>query len=375
MRSDAVVVGGGVIGLAVAMRLARGGRSVVLLERHASFGREASSRNSEVVHAGMYYPTGSLKAELCVAGNRSLYAWCDAKGVEVRRLGKFIVATSADEDAVLEDILRRGRANGVAGLRRATLAELREEEPLVRAVGALYSPDTGIVDSHGFMRSLADAASAGGAALAWAHEYVGAERFRGGFRVRFRDPGGMEGEVDARVVVNAAGLDADRVAGGMGLDIDALGYRLRYVKGSYFRLAESWRGRLRHLIYPVPHAGLAGLGTHVTIDLAGGIRLGPDVEFLAERRLDYRVDPGRAERFVEGVRRYLPSLTPGELRPDQAGIRARRVLPDPAVAPDFVIAEESAHGLAGWINLIGIESPGLTSALEIAGRVAALAGA
>ncbi len=374
MRSDAVVVGGGVVGLAVAMRLARGGRSVVLLERHPSFGREASSRNSEVVHAGIYYPTGSLKATFSVAGNRSLYAWCAANGVEARRLGKFIVAVSADEDAVLDDIHRRGHANGVTALRRATLDELREAEPLVRAVGALYSPDTGIVDSHGFMRSLADAAADDDAVLAWGHEYLAAEPTPRGYRVRFRDPAGADGEVQAGVVVNAAGLAADQVAGGMGLDIDALGYRLRYVKGSYLRLADSWRGRIRHLVYPVPHAGLAGLGTHVTIDLSGGIRLGPDVEFLPDRRLDYSVDPGRTERFVEGARRYLPSVAAEELHPDLAGIRARRILPDPAVSPDFVIAEESARGLPGWVNLIGIESPGLTSALEIADRVAALAG-
>ena len=375
MRCDVVVVGGGVVGLAVAMRLTAAGRSVVLLERHPSFGREASSRNSEVVHAGMYYPTGSLKATLCVAGNRSLYGWCAAHGVEARRLGKFIVAVSPEEDAVLDGIHRRGQANGVAALRRATLHELRAAEPLVHAVGALYSPDTGIVDSHGFMQSLADAAAEGGAVLGWGHEYLAAEPGPAGFRVRYRDPSGATGEVQAAVVVNAAGLDADRVAEGMGLDVDALGYRLRYVKGSYFRLAGGWRGRLTHLVYPVPHAGLAGLGTHVTIDLAGGIRLGPDVEFLPERRLEYSVDPSRAGRFAEGVAHYLPTVTVDDLQPDQAGIRARRVLPDPAVSPDFVIAEESTRGLPGWVNLIGIESPGLTASLEIAGRVAELVAA
>lgn len=367
-----MVVGGGVIGLAVAMRLAREGRAVVLLERHPSFGRETSSRNSEVVHAGMYYPTGSLKARLCVAGNRSLYAWCTAHGVEIRRLGKFIVATADEEIAALERIHERAGANGVPALRWAQPGELARAEPYVRAVAALFSPDTGIVDSHGLMQSLADAAAADDAVLAWGHEFTGAEPAGRGYRVAFRDPSGDTGSVEAAVVVNAAGLGADLIAAGMGLDIDALQYRVRYVKGSYFRLSEAWRGRLRHLIYPVPHAGLAGLGSHVTLDLAGGIRLGPDVEFLPRRSAEYSVDPARAADFAGAVRGYLPEVTADELRPDLAGIRARRVLADATVSPDFVIAEESPRGLPGWINLVGIESPGLTSCLEIANHVAEL---
>jgi L-2-hydroxyglutarate oxidase LhgO len=369
---DAVVVGGGVVGLAVAMRLARDGRAVVLLERHPSFGREASSRNSEVVHAGMYYPTGSLKARLCVAGNRSLYAWCASRQVEARRIGKFIVATADDEIPALEQILQRAGANGVTALRWAEPGELAGAEPHVRAVAALFSPDTGIVDSHGLMQSLADAAAADGAVLAWGHESTGAEPAGRGYRVSYRDPSGDSGAIDAPVVVNAGGLEADRIAAGMGLDIDALQYRVRYVKGNYFRVSEAWRGRLRHLVYPVPHAGLAGLGSHVTLDLTGGVRLGPDVEFLPGRQTDYSVDPSRADAFADAARRYLPELTVEALRPDLAGIRTRRLLADPTVSPDFVIAEESAHGLPGWVNLIGIESPGLTSCLEIADRVAEL---
>ena len=370
MRSDAVVIGGGVIGLAVAMRLARDGRAVVLLERHPSFGREASSRNSEVIHAGMYYPTGSLKARLCVAGNQSVYAWCAAHRVECRRLGKFIVANADDEIAALQRIHGQAEANGVPALRWADPDELAKAEPHVRAVAALFSPDTAIVNSHGLMQSFADAAAADDAVLAWGHEFTGAEPAGGGYRVAFRDPSGDLSWVHAKVVVNAAGLGADLVAAGMGLDIDELQYRVRYVKGSYFRLNESWRGRLRHLVYPVPHAGLAGLGSHVTIDVAGGIRLGPDVEFLPARALDYSVDPARADGFASAARSFLPEITAEQLRPDLAGIRARRMLADPALPPDFVIAEESAHGLPGWINLLGIESPGLTSCLEIADQVA-----
>ena len=367
-----MVVGGGVVGLAVAMRLARGGRAVVLLERHPSFGRETSSRNSEVVHAGMYYPTGSLKARLCVAGNRSLHAWCAAHDVGIRRLGKFIVATVDDEIPALQRIQERGMANGVPGLRWCEPGELARAEPHVRAVAALFSPDTGIVDSHGLMQSLADAAAADDAVLAWGHEFTGAEPTTGGYRVTFRDPSGDTGSVAAAAVINAAGLEADLIAAGMGLDIDALQYRVRYVKGSYFRLGESWHGRLRHLVYPVPHAGLAGLGSHVTLDLAGAVRLGPDVEFLPNRAVDYSVDPARAADFAGAVRSYLPEITAEALRPDLSGIRARRVLADATVSPDFVIAEESRRGLPGWVNLIGIESPGLTTCLEIADHVAEL---
>lgn len=374
MRSDVVVIGGGVIGLAVAMRLSRGGRSVVVLERHESFGQETSSRNSEVIHAGMYYPTGSLKARLCVAGNRSLPAWCESHAVPHARIGKFIVATVEDEVPTLAALLERAAANGVHRLRWSDHDELARGEPHVRAVAALYSPDTGIVDSHVLMRSLRDAAADNGAVFAWGHTVVETDRAPSGYRVRFADPSGAAGSITAGAVVNAAGLEADRIAAGIGLDIDALAYRLVYMKGNYFRLSEVWRGRLRHLVYPVPHQGLAGLGSHITLDLAGGVRVGPDVEPLPDRTADYSVDAGRAAGFVAAVQRYLPELTIDQLRPDQSGIRGRRRLGDASVSPDFVIAEESAQGLAGWINLIGIESPGLTACLEIGDRVAELLG-
>lgn len=372
MRGDVVVIGGGVVGLAVAMRLARGGRSVVLLERHKSFGHETSSRNSEVIHAGMYYPTASLKARLCVAGNRSLPAWCQAHAVPHARIGKFIVATADEEVPTLAALLERAAANGVHRLRWTDDEELARAEPHVRAVAALYSPDTGIVDSHALMRSLRDAAADHGAVFAWGHAVVHTDRAGSGYRIGFIEPSGAAGSITAAAVVNAAGLEADQIAAGIGLDIDALAYRLVYLKGNYFRLSESWRGRLRHLVYPVPHHGLAGLGSHITLDLAGGVRVGPDVEPLPGRTVDYSVDPGRSAGFVAAVRRYLPEITIDQLRPDQSGIRGRRWLADASVSPDFVIAEESAHGLAGWINLIGIESPGLTACLEIGDRVAEL---
>lgn len=366
--TDALIVGGGVIGLAAAMRLARAGMDVALLERHESFGREASSRNSEVVHAGMYYPTGSLKARLCVEGNAALYAWCEAHGVPARRVGKFIVATDDAECDALAVILARAQANGVTGLRWVEPGELAREEPEVRAIAALWSADTGIVDSHQLMQSFANDAESNGAMLGWGHTYIGAARHGAGYVVRYREPGGGEAELTATRVINAAGLAADDVAAGIGLDIDALEYRLCYVRGCYFRLSDAWKGRLRHLIYPVPHVGLTGLGVHVTVDLAGNARLGPDVELLDGRTQDYRVDAMRSEAFAAAAGRYLPQVRASDLRADQAGIRARRIVMGGG-APDFVITEERERGLPGWVNLVGIESPGLTSALPIADEV------
>ena len=367
-KIDCAVIGAGVVGLAIARKLAIAGREVVVLEAEEHFGTHTSSRDSEVMHAGIYYSTGSLKAKLCVAGNRSLYSWCEERRVEVRRIGKFIVATAEDEVPALEGILARGRANGVAALRWAEPAELASAEPEVRAVAALFSPDTGILDSHALMESFRADAERAGAVLAFGHEFAGAEPAAGGYRVRFRAPDGSMTALDARRVVNAAGLAADDIAAGMGLDVDALGYRLRYVKGNYFRLSERWRGRLRHLVYPVPHGGLTGLGSHITLDLAGGVRVGPDVEFLDSREQRYAVSPDRAAGFAEAVSRYLPDIRLEDLRADQSGIRCRRVTAD-AGPPDFVIQEETAQGLPGWVNLIGIESPGLTCCLEIAGQV------
>ena len=373
MRGDAVVIGAGVIGLAVARELASTGRSVIVLERHARPGTETSSRNSEVIHAGMYYAPGSLKARLTAAGNPALYAWCEAHHVPHRRVGKFIVATTPDEEAELELLLARGRANGVHGLRHAAAGQLARDEPDVTATAALWSPETGIVDTHALVRSLEADALGHGCALACGHTFLGAEAAGSGYRLRAADPNGSEVTLDVRTVVNCAGLEADAVAGSMGINLDEAGYRQTFVKGSYFRLAEGSGLRVRHLVYPVPHRGLAGLGVHVTVDLAGGVRLGPDVQFLEHRMPDYHVDPDGAQRFAAAARRYLPGVRAADLRPDQSGIRPRRVTRGDA-APDFVIAEESARGLRGWINLVGMESPGLTCCLAIAQRTRELLG-
>jgi L-2-hydroxyglutarate oxidase LhgO len=371
LRTDTLVIGAGVIGLAVARELAAAGRDVVVLERHTGPGMETSSRNSEVIHAGIYYPPGTLKARLCAPASAELYAWCDAHRVACRRIGKFIVATGPDEEPELARLLEVGAVNGVAGLRYASASELAREEPDVRATAALWSPNTGIVDTHALVSSLEQAALDHRAIIAYGHAYASAELAGSRYVIRCTDATGAETVIEAGAVVNCAGLDADEIAAGTGIDIDAARYRQVFVKGCYFRLREGSQVRPRHLVYPVPNPALTGLGVHVTVDLAGGVRFGPDVEFLAERRADYHVPPARAALFAERAARYLPALRADDLRPDQSGIRPRRVLPGGAV-PDFVIAEESARGLPGWINLIGMESPGLTCCLAIAREVKAL---
>lgn len=366
---DVVVIGAGVVGLACAERLSRQGRAVLLVERHPSFGRETSSRNSEVVHAGMYYPPGSWKARLCVPGNRSLYAWCERHRVSFARLGKHIVATSPDEEAELAEIHARGLSNGVEGLEWVGRRALQAREPEVLATAALWSPWTGIVDSHAFMASLLSAARDRNCEVAWKHTVIGAEPVSGRYRLTIVDPSGERVAIATRSVVNAAGLASDEIAALMGIDVDAAGYRLTYVKGRYFRLRG--RRKVSTLIYPVPPPNLIGLGIHLTLELDGGMRLGPDAELLPDRRLDYDVPEAAGDLFYEAARRYLRGIARSDVSPDHAGIRPKLV-PKGGGVSDFVIAEESARGLPGWVNLIGIESPGLTCALEIAAQVAML---
>ncbi len=362
MDADAIVIGAGVVGLACARELAARGRSVVVLERHERFGVETSSRNSEVVHAGIYYPAGSLKARLCVRGNAGLYAWCEARGVGHQRLGKLIVAAVAEDEPKLAQIQAQAEANGVRTLEVLTARQARDLEPHVRCTAALWSPDTGIVDSHALMASLLADAETHGATVAWRQEVCGAEPVTGGHRVTARDGGGETGAINATWVVNAGGLDADTVAGLAGFDLDACGYRQRYARGRYFRVAPAKSHLARHLIYPAPPK--ESLGIHVTLDLAGGVRLGPDLEYLRDRRQDYHVADGLRDAFHAAVSRFLEGLAPEDLAPDLAGIRPKLQGPGEPFR-DFVIREESDRGRPGWVNLVGIESPGLTSCLEI----------
>lgn len=367
---EIVVIGAGVIGLAIAQALARVGRSVLILERDAQIASGITSRNSEVIHAGLYYPTGSLKAELCVAGRERLYAWNKEKRVETRRLGKLIVATHEGELEVLDQLLAKGQANGVAGLELIDEAEVRRLEPDVRARGALHSKETGIVDGQALCLSLLAAAESKGAVLSLGQSVRSLTPRSFGWRLDIsRGDGGSE-EIDAGCVIDAAGLDADRVATLAGLDVDALGWRQFWCKGDYFSLVPASRISLGRLIYPVP--GTAGLGIHATLDLAGRVRFGPDVEYVEKvDPPDFGVDPAKAVLFSKSIRRYLPSLGPEKLRPDYAGIRPKCAA-EGGSFEDFVVEEASSYAAPGFIACIGIESPGLTAALAIADRVAAM---
>jgi L-2-hydroxyglutarate oxidase LhgO len=365
--ADVVVIGGGVVGLAAAAALARNGRSVTLLERGGGLGREMTARNSEVVHAGIYYPPGSLKAVLCCEGRERLYARCERLGIPHRRIGKWIVACDEGEAERLAQLEALGRENGVPGLRRVDGRALRRAEPQVRGVAALESPQTGIVDGHTLCLSLAAELESYAGVVALRAELIGVAPRAYGYSLEVRDADGALYALDCAVVVNAAGLDAPRIAALAGLDLAARGDGLHPCKGDYFSLAAGAPIRLQRLVYPVPSG--PGLGIHATLDLAGRIRFGPDAEFVDVPRYD--VDPAKAGRFAAAIRRYLPELREQWLQPDYAGVRPR--LAGPGEPPrDFVIAEESGAGLPGFVDLIGIESPGLTASLAIGERVAGL---
>ncbi len=372
---DVLVIGAGVVGLACAAALARAGRSVVVVERHDGFGRETTSRNSQVLHAGLYYPSNSWKARLCVAGSRALYVRCRREGIPHRRIGKLVVATAPAEIAALERLHALGSENGAPDLALLDADSVRRMEPSVRAIAALHSPATGIIDAHALCLSFAAEAEAHGAALALGREVVAVEPAQPGFRVVAQDAHGGRESLGAAAVVNAAGLASDHIAALAGIDVDARGLRQHPCKGDYFALAPGAPLRFERLVYPVPAGAAAepssspGLGVHVTLDLGGRVRFGPDAEYVD--RIDYAVDPGKAEHFASAAQRYLPTLRAEWLTPDQAGIRPKLAGPGHAFR-DFAIEEESANGMPGFVNLIGIESPGLTASPAIAERVVAL---
>jgi L-2-hydroxyglutarate oxidase LhgO len=357
-RIDAVVIGAGVVGLAVARALALSGRDVVVLERAGEIGSETSSRNSEVIHAGIYYPTGSLKARACVAGKHALYRYCAERGVPHAGCGKLIVATDEAQVPTLAQLKDKAAANGVPDLDWRTPEQVRAVEPAVRCVAALWSPSSGIVDSHGLMLAYLGEAEERGAMVAFHAPLDGAAVTPDGIVLEVGGPAPMT--LQAETVVNAAGLYAVPVARRIAGLPPACIPPAYYAKGSYYTLAG--RSPFSRLIYPVPEA--AGLGVHVTVDLGGAARFGPDVEWV-ERPDDYDVDPGRAAAFYAAVRRYWPELPDGALLPGYAGIRPKLQAPGEPAA-DFVIQGAEAHGVPGLVNLFGIESPGLTASLALA---------
>jgi L-2-hydroxyglutarate oxidase LhgO len=358
------VIGAGVVGLAAAARLSKLFPELVVLERRERHGSETSSRNSEVIHGGMYYSPGSLKARLCVRGKHLLYERCERERIPHRRIGKLIVALHADEIAELERLLDRGRQNGVEQELIGQHA-CRKLEPAVPAVAALLSPTTGIVSAHALMDALLHEARRNGVLLQPRAELVGIEKCGTDYRLEIRTPDGIETLTSERVV-NAAGLEADRVAALAGIDVVAAGYQLHWWKGSYFAVSGRKSGIVSRLVYPVPDR--VSLGVHALLGLEGRLRFGPDAEHLPDRRLDYTVAESKRAPFAAAVRRLIPQLKPDDLTPDIAGIRAKLQGPGEGFR-DFVVAEESARGLPGFVNLVGLDSPGLTSALAIAEEI------
>jgi L-2-hydroxyglutarate oxidase LhgO len=361
-KIDTVVVGAGVIGLAIARALALRGREVLVLERKDGVGQETSSRNSEVIHAGLYYPPGSLKASLCVEGRHALYRYCTERGVPHRRCGKLVVATSRDEEGALQELCERAATNGVEDIELVSDARLKEMEPELRATAALRSGTTGIIDGHALMLSLQGDAENAGATVQCRAPLLGGSLGSSSIQLRV---GGDAVEIETELLINAGGLgawDVSRSVGG--LDPQSIPAR-HLAKGSYFAI--SGRAPFGHLIYPVPVAG--GLGVHLTFDLGGQARFGPDVEWV--QTLDYAVDPTRAATFYDAIRRYWPGLPDGVLAPAYSGIRPCVAGPGEPQG-DFVIQGPKQTGHPSYVALYGIGSPGLTASLAIGGHLANL---
>lgn len=355
---DCIIVGAGVVGLAIARALAQSGREVMVVEAAEGIGTGTSARNSEVIHAGIYYPAGSLKAKLCVQGRRMLYAYCAEKGVSHQRIGKLIVATSEEEVAKLDDILSKARVNGVDDMELLSASQAQALEPALFCTAALLSPSTGIIDSHGLMLAYqGDAENAGAQCVFHTPLLSGEVRSEGGFNLQFGGSDAMQ--LSCNVLINASGLHAPTLARKI-RGIPEASIPTEYLcKGSYFTL--QGRAPFTRLIYPTPHH--AGLGVHLTLDLGGQAKFGPDTEWID--KVDYDIDASRCNGFYEAVRTYWPGMPDASLAPGYTGIRPKVSGPHEPAA-DFMIIGPATHGISGLVNLFGIESPGLTSSLAIA---------
>ncbi len=361
---DIAVVGAGVVGLAIASEVARDGREVFVFEKKRTFGQETSDRNSEVIHAGLYYKKDTLKAKLCVEGKRLIYQ-IDKDRVDHRKVGKLIVAVDDTETLVLEDIFETAILNDVSDLRILDSEEIRSMEPNIRAVAAIYSPSTGIINTHQLMKyfiARAKDASGGIEPLLYETQVIGIKKQNTGYRIVTKNPQGTEESIEAKILINSAGLDSAEIAKMAGIDIDAAGYGLYFCKGEYFSVSSRHKDKIGRLIYPTPEQ--AGLGIHANIDLAGEIKLGPNAVYMPDNIIDYSIDETHQKEFYNSAKKFLPFLDFADLHPDQAGIRPKLFGPG-MPERDFVIREESDRGLPGMINLVGIESPGLTAAPAI----------
>jgi len=368
-KVDVIIIGAGVIGLAAAEKLSAAGKEIIVVERHDGFGREASSRNSEVIHAGMYYPEGSLKAKFCVKGNRQLYELCGKRGIPYKKPGKIIVGQNDEETHKINDLYEQGMKNGVSNLQLLEREAVLEREPNITGATGLLSPETGIIDTHSLMKYFEQSAESRGTIFAYSCEVVRVRKATEGYITDVRDADGEMMQVRSDIVINAAGLAADRIAASVGIDVEAAGYGIHPCKGEYFSVSNRHRRKLNGLVYPVPTA--IHLGIHVVLDLEGCLKLGPSAFYVDT--IDYDVEPSHRQEFFKSARTYLPFIEYQDLAPDMAGIRAKLQRPEDDFR-DFVIAEESDKGFPGLINLIGMESPALTACMAIADEVAAIIG-
>jgi L-2-hydroxyglutarate oxidase LhgO len=366
---DVIIIGAGVVGLAIAAEVSQTNKNIFVFEKNRTFGLETSSHNSEVIHAGMYYPENSFKAKFCIRGNALLYEHCEKFNIKYKKLGKLIVAADDVESKEIERLYYQGLKNGVSGLQILARDDIKKLEPNVNAVAALLSPSTGVVDSYNLLRCFYGRAKENGAEFVFNTEVIGIERKRGSYLVGIRDEEGIS-SVTARVVINSAGLFSDRIAQSAGIDLAKAGYQLHYCKGQYFSL-DPRVGRLVHrLVYPVPEQ--SGVGIHITPSVDGSVRLGPDTKYVD--KIEYTVDENDKADFYRAAHRYLPSIEPDDLMPDFAGVRPKLQGLGEGFR-DYVIRDETDKGLPGLINLIGIESPGLTASPAIAEYVAGLTSA
>ena len=363
-KIDIAIIGAGVVGLSIAHELSKSHSNIYIIEKHHSFGQETSSRNSEVIHSGIYYPKDSFKTKTCIEGRRLLYEFCSENNIPHKKIGKLIVAINSQEIKELDELFKHGLNNGLEDLKLLSKDELRKLEPNVNAEAAIYSPSTGVVDTHAFMKKLSDKFEGCSGSVAYGCELIGIEKTKQGFALAVKD---NEGEFKflSRVLINSAGLSSDKISAMAGLDNPE--YKLKYCKGDYFRVSSSKSKLIERLVYPVPKNDRAGLGIHATVDMAGQLRLGPDDEYVND--INYDVDPRRARAFYESIRQFLPFIELQDISPDMAGMRPKL---QGEGFRDFVIKDESGNNLPGFINLIGIESPGLTAALSIARIVAGL---
>lgn len=369
MDAEITIIGAGVVGLAIAEKISEKYKNVFVIEKHTTFGQETSSRNSEVIHAGIYYTKDSLKAKLCIEGKKLLYDYCRKYDVPFNNCGKLIVATSEAEIAVIEGIRQTAIKNGVDDLQVLDREQIALMEPNIFALKALFSPSTGIIDSHSLMKQYETNSINNGCQIIYGSEVTEIKRIKDGYEITLPDADKKNYSFTSGIVINSAGLTSDKIAEMIGIKDDNL--KIMFCKGEYFRVNPPKNRLIKRLIYPVPHVNMEGIGIHVTIDMSGGVKLGPDVKYLESNVYDYKLTPSKQEAFYRSAKKFLPFLEFDDIAPEMAGIRPKIQKPGEPL-PDYYIMEESKRGFPGFINLIGMESPALTSSIAIANYVNSL---